>query len=168
MILWTKSTGLLVRWPIMGPLLRHAFSNPINWRIQNISPIQAVPHTCPNTEGNPNGQVCEYRRITHNRHPNILKEPTINRGRHGQALEKLAQIFDNATENLETHQQNRAQTSSTPTTRAKIRATPRVHARVTRNHTRYNTNKTTNTNSKYGRWQRGFTLNSKFRGCPKE
>ena len=66
---------------------------------------------------------------------NILKEPTINTGRHGQALEKLAQIFDNATENLETHQQNSAQTLLTPATRADIRATPRVHARVTRNNT---------------------------------
>ena len=33
---------------------------------------------------------------------NILKEPTINTGRHGQALEKIAKIFDNATENLDT------------------------------------------------------------------
>ena len=30
---------------------------------------------------------------------NILKEPTIDTGRHGQNLEKLANIFDNATEN---------------------------------------------------------------------
>ena len=66
---------------------------------------------------------------------NILKEPTINMGRHGQALEKLAQIFDNATENLETQQLNRAQTSSMPTTHANIRATQRVHAHVTRNNT---------------------------------
>ena len=55
-ILWTKGTGLLVRWTSMGPLPQHAFSNPINWRLQNISTVQAVPHPCPNTEGNPNGQ----------------------------------------------------------------------------------------------------------------
>ena len=66
---------------------------------------------------------------------NIMKEPTINTGRHGQDLENLAKIFDNATENLETQQQNSAQTSSTPTTQDNIRATPRVHARVTRNNT---------------------------------
>ena len=66
---------------------------------------------------------------------NILKEPKINTGRHGQALDKLTEIFDNATENLETQQQNSAQTLSTPTTRANIRATSRVHARVTRNNT---------------------------------
>ena len=64
---------------------------------------------------------------------NILKEPTINTGRHGQALEQLAKIFDNATDNLETQLQLKAQTSLTPTTRTNIRATPRVHARVTRN-----------------------------------
>ena len=66
---------------------------------------------------------------------NIMKELTINTVRHVQDLEKLAKIFDNATDNLETQQQNSAQTSSTPTTRANIRATPRVHARVTRNNT---------------------------------
>ena len=37
---------------------------------------------------------------------NILKEPTINTGRHVQALEKFAKIFDNATDSLETQQQN--------------------------------------------------------------
>ena len=66
---------------------------------------------------------------------NILKEPTINTGWHGQALEKLAKIFDNATDNLETQQHNRAQTSSTPPTCTNIRETPRVHARVMRNNT---------------------------------
>ena len=44
-------------------------------------------------------------------------------------------VFENATDNLETQQQNRAQTSSTPTTSANIQATPRVHAPVTRNNT---------------------------------
>ena len=63
---------------------------------------------------------------------NILKEPTINTGGHGEALEKLSKIFDNETENLETQVHYKAQTSSTPTMRANIRATPRVHARVTR------------------------------------
>ena len=62
---------------------------------------------------------------------NILKKTTINTGRHGQALEQLAKIFDNAIENIETQVHHNAQTSSTPTTRANIRATPRVHARVT-------------------------------------
>ena len=33
---------------------------------------------------------------------NLLKEPIINTGRHGQALEQSAKMFDNATENLET------------------------------------------------------------------
>ena len=66
---------------------------------------------------------------------NLLKEPTINTGRHGQSLEQLAKIFDNATDNLETQLHHKAQTSLTPTTRANIRATPRVQARVTRNNT---------------------------------
>ena len=66
---------------------------------------------------------------------NILKEPTINTGLHGQALEILAKIFENATENLETKQQNSAQTLSAPTTQSNIQATPRVHTRVTRNNT---------------------------------
>ena len=66
---------------------------------------------------------------------NLLKESTINTGRHGQALEQLAKIFDNATENLETQVHHKAQTLSTPTTRANIRATPRVHARVMPNNT---------------------------------
>ena len=66
---------------------------------------------------------------------NILKEPTIIKGRHGQALQQLAKIFDNAIEDLETQVHHKAQTLSTPTTRANIRATPRVHARVTRNNT---------------------------------
>ena len=62
---------------------------------------------------------------------NILKEPTKNTGRYGQAVENLAKIFENATENLETQQQNSAQTLSTPTTQANIRVTPRVHSRMT-------------------------------------
>ena len=66
---------------------------------------------------------------------NILKEPTINTVWHGQALEQLAKIFDNTTDNLETQLQHKAQKSSMPTTRANIWATPRVHARVTRNNT---------------------------------
>ena len=66
---------------------------------------------------------------------NLLNETTINTGRHGQALEQLAKIFDNATDNLETQLHHKAQILSTPTTRANIRATPRVHARVTRNNT---------------------------------
>ena len=66
---------------------------------------------------------------------NILKEPTINTGQNGQDLENLAKIFDNATENLDTHLHHKAQTSSTPTTRANIRATPRIHARLMRNNT---------------------------------
>ena len=52
---------------------------------------------------------------------NILKETTINTVRHAQALEQLAKIFNNATDNLEIQQQNRAQTFSTPTTCANIR-----------------------------------------------
>ena len=43
-----------------------AFSNTINRWIQNIHPIQAVPHTCPTTEGNPNVQGCEYHSNTVN------------------------------------------------------------------------------------------------------
>ena len=39
---------------------------------------------------------------------NLLKEPTINTGRHGQALEQLAKIFYNATENLETQVHHKA------------------------------------------------------------
>ena len=66
---------------------------------------------------------------------NLLKEPTINTGRNVQSLEKLANIFDNGTENLETQLQHKAQTSSTPTIYASIQATPRVHACVTRNNT---------------------------------
>ena len=66
---------------------------------------------------------------------NILKEPTKNTGRHGQAVENLAKIFENATETLETQQQNSAQTLSTPTTQANIRVTPRVHSRMTRKNT---------------------------------
>ena len=66
---------------------------------------------------------------------NLLKEPKINTGQHGRALEQLAKIFDNATENLETQVHHKAQTLSIPTTRANIQATPRVHARVTRNNT---------------------------------
>ena len=65
---------------------------------------------------------------------NILKEPTINTGRDGQALENLAKIFENATENLEAQQQNSSQTSSTPTNQANIRATPRLHAPVIARH----------------------------------
>ena len=56
-------------------------------------------------------------------------------GQHVQALEKLTITFDNATENLETQLQHKAQRSSTPTTRANIQATPSVHARLTSNNT---------------------------------
>ena len=66
---------------------------------------------------------------------NLLMETTMNTGRHGQALEQLSKIFDNAAENLETQVHQKAQTLSTPTTRANIWATPRVHARVTRKNT---------------------------------
>ena len=103
--------------------------------MQNIRPIQAVPHIFPNAERNPNGYDCEDHRNTTTAIQNILKEPTINTVRHGQALEQSAKIFDNATENLETQLHHKAQTSSMATTRDNIRATPRVHARVTRNNT---------------------------------
>ena len=65
----------------------------------------------------------------------ILKEPNINTGRHGQALEKLAKIFETATDKLETRHEHRVKTSSTPTTKSNIRTAPRVHSRVTRNNT---------------------------------
>ena len=65
----------------------------------------------------------------------LLKEPTINTGRYGQALEQLANTFENATENLKTQLHCKAQTSSTTTTCTNIQAIPRVHARVARNNT---------------------------------
>ena len=65
----------------------------------------------------------------------ILKEPGINEGRHAKALEQLTNIFETATEKLEKRHENKTQTSSTPTTREKVRTTPRVHARLTRNNT---------------------------------
>ena len=51
------------------------------------------------------------------------------------SIRTIRKIFDNATDNLETQLQHKAQTSSTPTTCANIGATPRVHARVTRKNT---------------------------------
>ena len=65
----------------------------------------------------------------------MLKEPGIDAGRHGKALEQLTNIFETATEKLEKSHENRTQTLSTPTTREKIRTTPRVHSRLTRNNT---------------------------------
>ena len=91
-ILWTKSTRLLVRWPSVGPLPWHAFSNSINWWIHNIRPIQTVPHTCPNTEGNPNVQGCEDRRNTHNIHPKYLKGTN---NQHGAAWSIIITIRKN-------------------------------------------------------------------------
>ena len=95
---------------------------------------------------------------------NILKEPTINTGQHGQALEQLAKIFDNATDNLETQLQHKEQTLSTPTTRANILATPRVHARVKRNNTP-GMIPTTIINTEGGK--DFFPPSSRFRGWPK-
>ena len=54
----------------------------------------------------------------------MLKEPSINAGRHTKALEQLTQIFETATEKLEKRHENKTQTLSTPTTREKIRTTP--------------------------------------------
>ena len=119
----------------MGPLPRHAFSNSINWWIKNTIPIQAIPHTCPNTEENLNEQVCEDCRITYNSHTKYIKGNNNKHGTAWSSIRKFAKLFDNATDNLEKQHHNRAQTSSTPTTRANIRATPRVHARVKRNNT---------------------------------
>ena len=63
----------------------------------------------------------------------MMSESTEDIGRHGRALEQLAQIFEKATERLEQSHESRVQTSSTPTTKANLRTTPRVHTRVTRN-----------------------------------
>ena len=65
----------------------------------------------------------------------MLKELSIDAGRHEKALEQLTNIFETAAEKLEKRHENRTQTSSTPTTREKVRTTPRVHARLTRNNT---------------------------------
>ena len=48
-------------------------------------------------------------------------------------MEKLAHIFENATNNLEARHQNNIPTSSIPTTLANIRKAPRVHQRITQN-----------------------------------
>ena len=77
-IIWTKSTGLLVRWPRMRPLPRHAFSNPINWRLHNISPVQAVPHPCPNTQGTPTDRAVKIAGSLKNRHPKYRKRNPKN------------------------------------------------------------------------------------------
>ena len=37
----------------------------------------------------------------------MLKEPSINAGRHAKALEQLTQIFETATEKLEKRHENR-------------------------------------------------------------
>ena len=52
-----------------------------------------------------------------------------------QALERLAEIFNTATMNLENWHVLTTPTSTIPTTPANIRTTPRVHQRVTRNNT---------------------------------
>ena len=88
-ILWTKSTVLMVRWPRMGPLPRHAFSNPINWRLLNISLVQTVPHPCTNTEGSPNVQGCEDRRIPHNRHPKYIE---VTHNKHGTTWPSFGEL----------------------------------------------------------------------------
>ena len=49
----------------------------------------------------------------------MLKDPSIDAGRHEKELEQLTNIFDTATEKLEKRHENRTQTSSTPTTREK-------------------------------------------------
>ena len=46
----------------------------------------------------------------------MLKEPSIDAGRHEKSLEQLTNIFETATEKLEKRHENRTQTSSTPTT----------------------------------------------------
>ena len=58
----------------------------------------------------------------------ILKEPSRDAGRHEKALEQLTNIFETATEKIEKRHENRTQTSSTTTTREKVRTTPRVNA----------------------------------------
>ena len=86
---------------------------------------------------------------------NILKGPTINMGRHGQALKKLAKMFETATENLETQQQK---------VHKPRRRQPRTPAyghtkgacSMTCKQTSYHTNPTTHINSKYWSWQRVF------------
>ena len=63
----------------------------------------------------------------------MLKEPSRDAGRHGKTLKQLTNIFETATGKLEKRHENRTQTSSTHTTREKVRATPGVHSRLTRN-----------------------------------
>ena len=65
----------------------------------------------------------------------MLKEPSINAGRHAKSLEQLTQIFETTTKKLAKRHENKTHTSSTPTTKEKIRTTPRVHTRLTRNNT---------------------------------
>ena len=65
----------------------------------------------------------------------MLKDPNRDAGRHGKALEQLTNIFEKTTEKIEKRHENRTQTSSTPTTKEKVRTTPRVHSRLTRNNT---------------------------------
>ena len=65
----------------------------------------------------------------------MMTESSEDIGRHGRALEQLAQTFEKATEKFEQGHDSRPQTSSTPTTKANLRTTPRVHSRVARNNT---------------------------------
>jgi hypothetical protein len=56
-------------------------------------------------------------------------------GRHSEALQKLADIFEKATTALENRHDRQTPTSSNPTAPQQVQEAPRVHQRMTRNNT---------------------------------
>ena len=58
----------------------------------------------------------------------LRQKNTQSPGRHGAALQQLADIFQTATTNIPTQAPTVQQTSTNPTSTAEIRATPRTHA----------------------------------------
>ena len=77
----------------IGPAWGHYrgmhFQIPSTAGYRTSSQYKLYPRTCPNTEGNPNVQGCEDRRITHKHHPKYLK--LIN-NKHGEAWPSFRKI----------------------------------------------------------------------------
>eukprot|EP00978_Attheya_sp_CCMP212_P012262 scaffold30472_cov37-Attheya_sp.AAC.1 len=65
----------------------------------------------------------------------LQKAPAPHIGRHGEALQRLATIFEKATKELETRHEISKPTSSTPTAPQQLQEAPRVHQRCTRHNT---------------------------------
>ena len=104
------------------------FQIPSTGGVRTAAQYQLYPRHVKSPQETPMDRAVRIAESLTNAIKRMLKEPNRDAGRHGQALEQLTKTFEKTTEKLEKRHENRTQTSSTPTTKAKFRTTPRVHS----------------------------------------